>query len=258
MLNADRRIDWVWARDAAIASLLFSAFLGLIGPLGDYGVVPTETRILAWTVLGLLGFGVYATTLVALRRVWRRGPWAAILGATAILGAIPLTPIVAVVDRAITGDETSAWLPTYLTLLPIGAAYLVVFDVVRRARLRSAATAPTAQDSGDAPAARFLRRLPAELRGDLLCLAKEDHYLRVYTTAGDALIRLRMSDAVAELDAVAGLQTHRSWWVADDAVTSARRKAAGGGEAMLRNGVVAPIARARLAEAQAAGWFERA
>ncbi len=65
---------------------------------------------------------------------------------------------------------------------------------------------------------RFFQRLPVELGTDLLCLSMEDHYLRVYTSLGDTLILMRMSDAVAELEAHDGMQVHRSWWVAKAAI----------------------------------------
>ena len=42
----------------------------------------------------------------------------------------------------------------------------------------------------------------------------EDHYVRVFTDAGESLILLRLSDAMAEVRDVPGLQIHRSHWVA--------------------------------------------
>ncbi len=38
------------------------------------------------------------------------------------------------------------------------------------------------------------------------------------TDAGDELITARFGDALAELAAAPGFQTHRSWWVAADAI----------------------------------------
>ncbi|MFN3747065.1 MAG: LytTR family DNA-binding domain-containing protein [Sphingorhabdus sp.] len=66
---------------------------------------------------------------------------------------------------------------------------------------------------------RFLSRLPDHLGTKLLYLQMEDHYLRATTVNGTALILIRFRDALQELDNYDGLQVHRSWWVARDAVT---------------------------------------
>jgi DNA-binding LytR/AlgR family response regulator len=71
----------------------------------------------------------------------------------------------------------------------------------------------------------------------------EDHYLRVHTDAGDELITARFGDALAELAARQGFQTHRSWWVAADAIDEVRWLR-GRGEAQLKCGLSSPSAAA--------------
>jgi hypothetical protein len=114
-----------------------------------------------------------------------------------------------------------------------------------------AAAAP----SGAALPAAFAERLPLRLRsGRLLALAAEDHYLRVYTDAGDDLVLMRMADAVAMLADVPGARVHRSWWVARAAVTGSRRD----GDRLaliLENGLCAPVSRAERPGLVAAGWL---
>lgn len=68
------------------------------------------------------------------------------------------------------------------------------------------------------PAQRFLNRLPSKIGTDLKCITVEDHYIRVYTALGDAMILMRLADAISELDGFAGTQVHRSWWVAYSAI----------------------------------------
>ncbi|MEM6903994.1 MAG: LytTR family DNA-binding domain-containing protein [Pseudomonadota bacterium] len=257
MQNNLARLNRVWLRDAAIASLLLSFFFGLIGPLGDYQTFPIATRLLAWIVLGMSGFAIYALLLFALDRFRPDWPWLLCQALVAIIGSALFTPILSLIDFLITGDQISGWLLTYVTVLPIGLVYLVIFEGVRLARRGSANIAETsAVDAPPAPS-KLMRRLPEPLRGKLVCIAKEDHYLRVYTDQGNDLIRLRMSDALMELETMNGQQTHRSWWVADDAVQSATRRPTGGGQAILTNGLKVPIARARMQAAREAGWFDR-
>ncbi len=107
---------------------------------------------------------------------------------------------------------------------------------------------------GMAPVDRFRDRLPLHLRqAQLLAVASEDHYLRVHTDAGEALILMRMGDALAELADVAGAQTHRSWWVAAGAVVAVERLA-GKAQLHLSGGLTAPVSRSFLPVLAAMGW----
>ncbi|MDP3655498.1 MAG: LytTR family DNA-binding domain-containing protein [Brevundimonas sp.] len=107
---------------------------------------------------------------------------------------------------------------------------------------------------GTAPA-RFLERLTPRLRGATLhAVQAEDHYLRLHTDRGSDLILMRLSDAVAELEGLEGARTHRSWWVARDAVRAVKR---GDGRASLtlEGGVVAPVSRRYARALREAGWY---
>ena len=101
----------------------------------------------------------------------------------------------------------------------------------------------------------LLDKLPPRLkRAPLLALQSEDHYLRVHTAAGDALILMRLSDAMTAVENLDGRQTHRSWWVARDAVDAVSR---GDGRAMLTlsNGVQAPVSRTHAPALRESGWY---
>ena len=103
---------------------------------------------------------------------------------------------------------------------------------------------------------RLLARLPLRLRhARLLALEAEDHYLRVHTDAGSDLILLRLPDAIAETDDLAGTRVHRSWWVARTAVNSVNRQ---GGRIGLDIGLagVVPVSRTHAATLRAAGWLD--
>lgn len=90
------------------------------------------------------------------------------------------------------------------------------------------------------PDCPLLAKLPADIHGAILCLETEDHYVRVYTARGSALILMRMTDAIEALGAMPGLRVHRSWWVAGDAVRSVSRS----GRTLqleLENGLTVPV-----------------
>jgi DNA-binding LytR/AlgR family response regulator len=108
----------------------------------------------------------------------------------------------------------------------------------------------------DAGAAEpLLERLPDKLRGaELHAIEAEDHYLRLHTDRGSALILMPLSEAVEKLQGMDGMRTHRSWWVARNAVVGAVR---GRGRALLtlKNGLRAPVSRTYAPSLRGAGWF---
>ena len=67
------------------------------------------------------------------------------------------------------------------------------------------------------------RRLPAPLRGTVIFVHAQGHYVQVTTTKGSHLILMRLSDAISELDPGKGFQIHRSWWINASAVTRITR-----------------------------------
>jgi DNA-binding LytR/AlgR family response regulator len=102
---------------------------------------------------------------------------------------------------------------------------------------------------------QFAERLPMKLKGaTIYAVSAEDHYLRLHTSKGSDLILMRLSDAIAELEGLEGAQTHRSWWVARDAVESARRD---GDKVVLtlKGGAEAPVSRPNVRPLREAGWY---
>jgi DNA-binding LytR/AlgR family response regulator len=103
--------------------------------------------------------------------------------------------------------------------------------------------------------AAFRRRLSAKRRAArLIAVEAYDHYLRVHTDAGSELVTARFAEALDELAGAHGYQTHRSWWIAANAIEAVRWRR-GVGEARLAGDVVAPVSRTRAPALKAAGWF---
>ena len=83
------------------------------------------------------------------------------------------------------------------------------------------------------------RLLPYDKRGKLVFLRASDHYVIVRTTKGEHELRMRFSDALGRLGTARGLQVHRSFWVAQDFLTSPRKE--GRRMVMRVDGVIIPI-----------------
>ncbi|MDF0542027.1 LytTR family DNA-binding domain-containing protein [Sphingobium sp. H39-3-25] len=97
-------------------------------------------------------------------------------------------------------------------------------------------------------------RLSPRFTGDILALESEDHYVRVHGMEQSELLLLRLRDAIAEMDGSPGEQTHRSWWVARQAVA----EAVGTGrqrEIRLINGTRVPVARDSVDRLQRLGFL---
>ncbi len=72
---------------------------------------------------------------------------------------------------------------------------------------------------------RFLQRLPTAVAGaDVIALKAEQHYIRVFTANKSFLTLYRFSDALAEFEAGAGCQVHRSYWVRYSAIRAVHRR----------------------------------
>lgn len=101
---------------------------------------------------------------------------------------------------------------------------------------------------------RLARRLPDGFSGRILRLTVEDHFVDVVTDVENYRIRMRFSDAVDEMEPCIGFCTHRSHWVALDAVEGVHREA---GKVLLKmtNGDLVPISRKYRPNVEEAGFL---
>lgn len=227
-----------------------ATFLSLFGPFNVpvTAIAVRDAQYFAYSWIGsLLG-------LVSVRIAWRLGLWPrgfVVVGAAAgLIMAGPMTLVVWLGELLSSGHPPPARvLPGILwdvLLVSVGASIVAVLVSFRAARAASAA----------APAPpKFLERLPLKLRGaEVWAVEAEDHYLRLHTSKGQDLILMRLADAVDELAGIEGMQVHRSWWVARDAIAGARR---GDGRATLtlKDGSQVPASRTYARSLRERNWI---
>ena len=109
----------------------------------------------------------------------------------------------------------------------------------RVSQIRASSQAPRADV--DVEVSPLLSRIPFELGDDVMSLSANQHYLDVHTRKGNALVLYRLSDAMKELGD-RGVQIHRSYWVAYDAIRAIKRD----GSALfviLDDGTTLPVSR---------------
>lgn len=228
-------------------------FLALVGALGT-DRVGLGTRLLFWVPVMIGGAAIAHFVALAALRIPRAGNNVWIFGALlAVMVAIPITLLVWGHSGWVLGTNIplNRLHLLYGPVLIISVAMTAIIIVVGQPGRVTHAPAP------DAPPvrARFLDRLPAKLKGAVIyAVSSEDHYLRLHTSKGADLILMRLSDAITELEGLEGAQTHRSWWVARDAVEGARRD----GDKVfltLKGGVEAPVSRPNVRPLREAGWY---
>ncbi|HYD89654.1 MAG TPA: LytTR family DNA-binding domain-containing protein [Vitreimonas sp.] len=241
-----------WLRNLAIAAAA-GAFMALVGAM-DTSRLPLWHRLLYWVPLTMAG-GVLGHALalyVAKIPHARLNPW--LFGTILTFAiAVPATFVVWGYTGLVVGD----WMP--ITGLPMLFIPVLVITAAMTA-LMTALNWPGRVTHAPAPGAtaqpvRLMERLPPKLKGAAIyAVSAEDHYLRLHTSKGTDLILMRLADAIAELEGLEGAQTHRSWWVARDAVESAGRE---GDRAVLvlKGGVEAPVSRPNVKPLRDAGWF---
>jgi len=237
-----------------VVAVLGGAFLATAEAFGGAST-PYPQRLLFWVTLMISGglLGHLCSSVVRQFVDVDDRPWLAVA-----LLTFAITGPVAVVVWGATGlfsDQTLLPISSLTGLLwPValvtaGAVAINVFlgretPVLTQVALPSSSAPP-----------RFLKRLPMKLRGaNIHAVQAEDHYLRVHTDRGSDLILMRLSQAVEELDGLEGARTHRSWWVARDAVRSLER---GNGRATLtlENGLKIPVSRRYSRVLRGADWW---
>lgn len=227
--------------------------LALSGAFGSDGA-PLWLRFAYWIPLMIAG-GLWGHLCSLLVQRWidmDERPWLAVLALTLTISG-PLSVVVWFVTGLVFGGRLMplAALPYMLGPVATVTAAITAINVF----LARAAPVQTHAAVAGAEPARFLDRLPPRLRGATIrAVQGEDHYLRIHTDRGSDLILMRLSDALAELEGLEGAQTHRSWWVAKDAVRDVDR---GDGRAVLtlEGGLTAPVSRRYAKALREAGWY---
>lgn len=252
-----------WRRELPSRLALVAAaslVMAVTGPFGTYGDLDPGGRLVYWGTLIASGTLLFES-LLSLAFRWlppaARHPWPVPVALVLAVGSGILTAEVMAVERWLRHGrylETISLVELYLSVLVVSA---VVGGVPTWLGLRrhgiigadapSAAPAIPAVAASTAPAptgcAAFLRRIQPRLGSDLLALEMEDHYVRVHTALGSDLILMRLRDAMDELAGLDGLQVHRSYWVAAEAVSRVERTGTGRLTLTLRNGMEVPVSR---------------
>ncbi|MFU8778056.1 MAG: LytTR family DNA-binding domain-containing protein [Roseovarius sp.] len=248
-------------------SLLFSSvtfyvwtvtlgFAVLAGPFGSYDTMSWPIRTAYWAVVItaaiLIGFAARATMRMLLAE---RYPALFDLGASFLVGIV-LGPMIWALrgwmDPVLTHDD--------LSVIKIALNSFLIACGVFIVRRQIGAEAPTSywpQPAPDTPAqTRLHRRLSCPPFSEIHRLSANNHYVEVATSEGVEMLRLRLVDAIEEMEPIMGICTHRSHWVSLAAISCIDRESGGKVFVILKNGDRVPVSRKYRANLEAAGLID--
>jgi len=239
--------------------VLIGIVIGFLSPFG-MSQVPLITSMSFWVITCVIGYLIYAPFIHLSNRLLKHKVsqgWLRVAIAVLIAGLVMsfLIPLLSRLFFTLENDYMSQVIKAFSQSFIIGSIITVVSmmkqliykqqeQLVKSQTLIDEQARHTA-NVDDVQLNVLMHKLPLEKRGTLLCLEMDDHYLKVYTSKGHHLILMRFKDALTLLAAFDGLQTHRSWWVAQSAVVGVERD---GRKTFLRlsNELLVPVSRTYL------------
>jgi len=247
-LHFGRPATWVVLAGIAVV-------LTLLGPFGTGERLRLLPRAAFWLAHSVASYGIGYVAVPPLHRLFRRHvpPWIATLLAGGVAGLGICISVMAINFAAL------GYVPPARDVPPLVATVVVIAIIVTQViEVINREVAPEVSDRAPRQPGLppLLDRVPLDKRGTLVSISVEDHYVRIRTDRGEALILMRLSDALRETGDVAGLQVHRSHWVALSQVKAARRE---GDRAILtlHHGPDIPVSRANVAAIREAGLLPR-
>lgn len=233
-----------------ISAVAIGLLLGVTGPFGSQTSLGPAVRCSFWMVIALTGFGAVVATERVLPSTAPSPKTAMRIFAVAVASAVPMTFFVAWAMGLVRPGRTFSPVQL-LALYPYVALVQLLIARVASPEDERLTVAELMEQPVAAPEfpPDFVSKLPAALRRDIIALEAEDHYVRVHTLHGSALVLMRLADAAALIDPRLGLRVHRSWWVAKDAVRVLERTS-GRAIARLVDDTAVPISRTHLPAAR--------
>lgn len=234
---------------ALVLPVVTGVGLAIVGAFGTYVGMGLLTRLVHFVVGALLITTLVIAATALVRRYLFSGAepfWAAIGVAVAVApagGWIVQQLLWLLAPQAL---SFVTYRDLTLQVLSINLFLGPLIWVLRRVPVGATDPAidPAQPTSLPATACSFRSKLPFAVRhAAILSLSAEDHYVRVRTDRGEALILIKLADAVAALGPETGVRIHRSHWVAHTGIRGLTRQSGRLG-VRLDDNLVLPVSRA--------------
>lgn len=248
---------------SSVTFCIWAASLGiavLAGPFGSYDTMSWPLRTAYWsaviTVAILIGFAARAIMRALLSE---RHPALFDLAASFLVGIV-LGPVVWVLRGwmdPVLGPEDLSMISITLNSFLIACGIFVLRRQIGAEEPATYWAQPRPAPEPEMPAqTRLHRRLSCPPFAEIYRLSANNHYVEVATSAGVEALRLRLVDAIDEMEPVAGICTHRSHWVSFAAITGTERESGGKLFVLLKNGDRVPVSRKYRPSLESAGLID--
>ncbi|MEM9172423.1 MAG: LytTR family DNA-binding domain-containing protein [Pseudomonadota bacterium] len=147
-----------------------------------------------------------------------------------------------------------AWLAEYATIVSLLLPVHFVLWLLVDDHNTPMATPVAVSETTELPP--FLESTGIADVSGILAMGAQEHYVQIYTEKRDVMVLCKFSDATKQMPGPLGLQVHRSWWVASEAVVSASRGARRW-QLSLSNGLQVPVSDRYTADVRARGLLSR-
>ncbi|WP_162933126.1 LytTR family DNA-binding domain-containing protein [Roseovarius sp. EL26] len=235
----------------------------IAGPFGTFHYMDMLDRFVFWAAIISVGvIMAYSFRFITLMVIRSDEPYI-VDACIVILMTFGGAPVLWWIGQVTVGGENALMFGFSSMLLYVG---LISISTYLARRFIPGLEAPTAGQilkpySAEAPVMthvetvqpRLLRRLQNENATKILRLSAKDHLVEVVTDAGTETLRMRLIDAIEKMEPIKGYCSHRSHWIAEDAIESVERENGQKIFLVLSNGDRIPVSRKYRPELEAAG-----
>ncbi len=265
--------DFLDARDLAtdaVVIAIFVLFLTFLRPFGMHQIDILYAGFF-WFVICATGYVIYSPTMFFLSKLLDRNlpEWINTKATRLVLSTLAASVLMGLLAPFIINLFFNYFDNSYLQSIPMSVMYCTVIGGIiagvssikslvlqQQQQLKQnaeelALNSEKVESMQSQPVDTLINELPMAKRGQLICLQMDDHYLNVMTDKGEHLLLMRFKDALSKLEHYDGFQTHRSWWVAKEAVVETKKE---GRKLILimQNGTEVPVSQTYLANVKAA------
>ncbi len=193
-----------------------STVVGVIGPFGTFGLLELPSRLIYWGIIVFISYALISFLRFLVKNIFPNLSFGLVdLGAVFLL-SLALPSFILMISKPFipagpNGYEDSWKLPFFVFFVGILVMFVrYTISVATRGQGRHVSSALTP---------RLFDRIPVAPHGKVLQISAKNHHIKVRTTQGVCEIRMRLADAIKEMEGVDGVRTHRSHWVAISAVS---------------------------------------
>ena len=222
---------------------VISLIIGISGPFQTFEIFAPVPRTIYWTFVVVLTFatGVFFSSWVSGAIKTDGKPLALRLLLFGVAAGIPVALVVWIINITTFGLQVIQninvpALSLYSILIAMGITMLFILFEEKKTVGKPA----------------IILRLPVHMRGELISLSMQDHYVEVSTDKGEKLLLMRFGDAMGETAGVEGIRIHRSHWVALSGIEAVKKN---NGKTIIRTtrGRELPVSRTYMPAVSRAG-----